>query len=189
MSIALRECVRGLLKLTTLLNMKKTLLGLIASLLVAVGAQANTYTDNNSADVWLNANNTSYTGTFTLAGYNSAAETITSAQATFTFWDSLAFGGSESFSVNMGGDGFSHGSFYWDLSIGQAVISGLSILDSTGALSYTITRTSGEFWLTNASLTATTAARNVPDAGATSILLGLGVLAMVGAKRRLSSIA
>lgn len=168
--------------------MKKLLFSTLVSLLVAVGARANTYTDNNPADVWLNLFNPSYTGQFTLAGYNPAAETITSAAATFTFADPFYFG--ESFTVTMGGDNFSHGSFTGQLVLGQNIVNAWGILDSTGVLSYTVALTSGpltEFWLTNANLTAETTARGVPDSAATSILLGLGAISVIGAKRRFSS--
>jgi len=170
--------------------MKKLLFSTLVSLLVAVGAQANTYTDNNPADVWLNLFNPSYTGQFTLAGYNPAAETITSASATFTFLDNPFRDFGESFTVTMGGDNFSHGSFTGQLVLGENIVNAWGILDSTGVLSYTVALTSGpltEFWLTNASLTAETAARGVPDSAATSLLLGLGAISIIGAKRRFSS--
>ena len=176
--------------------MKKTLLSTIFSLALVAVARANTYSDNNPADVWLNVFNPSYTGQFTLAGYNPAAETITSASATFTFWDnSLWLDQGESLTVNMGGDLFSSGSFSKTLYLGgtDSVINAWGILDSTGVLSYTVSLTSGiltEFWLKNASLTVEATSRNsVPDAGATSILLGLGVIGILGAKRRFASVA
>jgi hypothetical protein len=174
--------------------MKKLLLSTIFSLALVAVARANTYSDNNPADVWLNAFTPSYTGQFTLAGYNPAAETITSASAIFTFWDnSLGFDQGESLTVNMGGDTLSNGSFSGTLNLGGSVVNAWGILDSTGVLSYTVSLTSGiltEFWLKNASLTAEATSRNgVPDAGATSILLGLGVIGILGAKRRFASVA
>ncbi len=171
--------------------MKKLLFSAIVSFLVAVGVQANTYTDDNPALVWLNQYNTSYTGQFTLAGYNPAAETITSASATFTFWDnSLQIDQGESFTLNMGGDILSHGSFSSYLTLGENVVNAWGILDSTGVLSYTVSLTSGkytEFFLTDASLTARTTSRGVPDSAATSLLLGLGAMGLIGAKRRFFS--
>jgi hypothetical protein len=178
--------------------MKKTLLAAIVGLLVAGSGYANTYSDNNPADVWLNALNPSYTGQFTLgSGYNPAAETITSAFAQFTFAD--PFGLSESLNVDLqGGQYFgSSGSFNTALVLSGAIVGNAwGILDSTGALSYTVSITSGgftEFWLTNANLTVGTTTRgngnsnSVPDAGATSLLLALGVIGIVGAKRRFAS--
>jgi hypothetical protein len=179
--------------LNSALNHMKKILGVIASFLIAASVHANTYTDNNQADVYLNVANPSYTGQFTLAGYNPAAETITSANAVFTFWDnSLRIDQGESLTVTMSGDDLSHGSFSGFLTLGDNIVNAWGILDSTGVLSYTVSLTSAwytEFWLTNASLTAETASRSVPDAGATAILLGLGVIGILGAKRRFASVA
>ena len=169
--------------------MKKITTLLLAVFLVTGVAQANFYSDNNPADVWINALNPSYTGMFTLAGYNPAAETITYAHAEFTLWDLV---GNESVKIDMGGDILTHGSFFGTLSLGTDVINAWLVLDSTGALSYTVSRSSGglsEFWLKNAYLGAETVSRNVPDGGATSALLGLGMLLMVGVKRRFRTAA
>jgi len=169
--------------------MKKLILASIFGFAVAASVQANTYSDNNPANVYLNLFNPSYTGEFTLAGYNPATETITSASALFTFWDGW---GSESFSINMGGDIFTHGSFNSYQQIGGDVVNAWGILDSTGALSYTVSRTSGglsEFWLKNANLTVETTARNVPDSGITALLLAVGVAGLLGIKRRLLPVA
>jgi len=172
------------------LNHMKKILGVIASLLVAASVHANTYSDNNPADVLLYSGNPSYTGQFTLAGYNPAAETITSAFAQFTF-GGVAL---DSFTVTMGSDSISHGSFFGVLTVGTATaLNAWGILDSTGVLSYTVALTANSPWesllLMNANLTAETASRSVPDAGATAILLGLGVIGILGAKRRFASVA
>jgi hypothetical protein len=167
--------------------MKKAILAAIFSLSVVASVHAVTYTDNNPANVWLNGLNPSYTGQFTLAGYNPVAETITSAAAEFTFWDAL---GNESFSINMGGDLLTHGSFSGVLVLPTDVVNAWLTLDSTGTLAYTVSLTSGfltEFWLTNASLTAVATARNVPDVGATVVLLGLGIIGILAAWRRFGS--
>jgi len=172
--------------------MRKSFIGIIAGLLIAAGAQATTYVDNNPADIIFDQLHPSYTGHFTLAGYDSSLETITSALAEFTFGDLV---GSESFSVTMDGDGFVHGNIPdWSIiTINLASSNSLSVLDSTGILEYTVTLTSNgrfdAFGMINAKLTAESAARSVPDAGATSLLLGLGVIAMIGARRRFASVA
>lgn len=169
-------------------TMKKTILAAIFSLCITAGAQATTYIDNNPANVWLNALNPSYTGEFTLAGYNPATETITSAVADFTFQDLL--GGNESLRVDLSGDILTSGSFSGKLLLSTGVINSLFTLDQTGILSYTVSLESGcltEFWLDNAKLTAQAGTRNVPDSGATVALLGLGLVGLVAAKRRFRS--
>jgi hypothetical protein len=168
----------------------KKILVIIASLLLTASVQANTYTDNNPADVLLTALDPSYTGQFTLAGYNPAAETITSANAEFSFGGI----GLDSFTITMGADSLSHGSFFGILNVGTSTaLNAWGILDSTGVLSYTVSLTANSPWesllLTNANLTAETASRSVPDSGATAILLGLGVIGILGAKRRFASVA
>ncbi|MEO6995304.1 MAG: VPDSG-CTERM sorting domain-containing protein [Lacunisphaera sp.] len=66
-------------------------------------------------------------------------------------------------------------------------------MDSTGILSYTVALTANSKWeslvVGGARLTAETTSRSVPDAGATALLLGLGVIGLVGAKRRFASVA
>ena len=173
-----------------LIGIMKKLLSLAAGLLVAASAHANFYSDNNPADVWINALNPSYTGEFTLAGYNPAVESISWANVEFTLWDLV---GQESVTINMSGEVFTHSSFSGDLYLGGGVVgSALVTLSDTGALSYTVSRTSGglsEFWLKNAYLGAETSSRRVPDAGATSVLLGLGLMLIIGAKRHLTRVA
>lgn len=171
-------------------HMKKILLTAIACVGIAAIAHANTYTDNNPADVLLFAGNSSYTGQFTLSGYNPAAETITSATATFSF---LGDGFADSFNITMGGDSLSHDTFFGSLVVGTSnALNAWGILDSTGVLSYTVALTANSPWesllLTNANLKAESASRSVPDAGATSLLLGLGVIGILGAKRRFASV-
>ena len=172
--------------------MKKTLLSVFVSLVVAASAHANTYFANNPADVLLTHDNPSYTGQFTLDTYNPATETLTSAEAEFTFVG-LAL---DSFKIVMGGDTLSHGSFFgvfvFDNDLGTSAVNAWGILDSTGVLSYTLSLTANHplgLLLTNANLTVETTSRSVPDAGATSILLGLGVIGILGAKRRFASVA
>lgn len=161
--------------------MKNALLAAAASLFIHVTTSfAGTYSDDNPANVWLNALHPSYTGTFDIAsdGYDSTAETVLSAYAEFLFFDLVL---NESLTVTVGGENFaSHGSFFMFLTIGDDVLgSALLDLDADGILSYTITRASGEFWLKHASLTAITGPRTsqpVPEAGTSVVLLGLGLL-------------
>ena len=168
--------------------MKKALLAIVG-LLVAVSAHATFYSDNNPADVLLYSGNPSYTGQFTLAGYNPAAETIVSAHADFSF---LGIG-YDSFKITIGSDTLTNGNFFGSTAVGDSNLSAWGILDGTGILSYTVSLTTGNrlglLLLTDAHLTAETKSRSVPDAGATSILLGLGVIGILGAKRRFGSVA
>lgn len=153
-------------------------------------ARANTYIDNNPADVWLNALNPSYSGEFTLAGYNPASEYITSATVEFSFFDLPLLGGGESFKVSMDDFSASHASFSGSLMI-DGVLNQFSYdlalqdLSTDGALSYTVTRTSGELWLTNARIEAQSSAKSVPEHGTTVALLGASMVLLVAARRRI----
>ncbi|MCC6821338.1 MAG: VPDSG-CTERM sorting domain-containing protein [Verrucomicrobia subdivision 3 bacterium] len=177
--------------------MKKILaLAVGAALLGGSSAMAITYQDNNPADVWLNAFNTSYSGQFTLAGYNPGIETITSAVATFKLND--AFGGREGYNITVEANPFlSGGSFatslFGTITVGSGITGNiLGILDATGVLDYTITRTSGEFWLTNARLVAQASTRtgtnptSVPDGGTTLAMLGMGLVGVFGLRRKIA---
>jgi hypothetical protein len=166
----------------------------IASILLTASAFATPYADSNPADVWLNGLHPSYTGTFTLDGYNPAVEKITAANVEFLFKDPL--GGSESLKVLMGGYSYTHSSFMGSLTLGGGVgFNGLADLSADGILSYTVSITSGgfsEFWLTNASITATGAPLAittaslvaVPDSGSSIALVVLGLAGIFGAKRK-----
>ena len=168
--------------------MKKLLLSAIVSLLLAGSARANSYSDETSPYGLLSQDNPTYTGQFTLAGYNPAAETITSAAVEFTFLGLRP----DSFKIVMGGDIFTHQSFFGALVVDSGLgVNAWGILDSTGVLSYTVSLTGHSKWLAliEADLTAETTSRSVPDAGATSILLGLGVVGILGVKRRFASVA
>lgn len=165
----------------------KLSLALLFSFLVVASARADFYSDNNPADVWINALNPSYTGEFTLAGYNPAEQAVIWANAEFTLWDLI---GNESVKVGMGDQMFTNGSFSGFLHLGGDVLANaLAKLDNTGALSYTVSRTSGglsEFWLKNARIDVRTSARSIPDSGSTSVLAGLGLLLVISARRWLS---
>lgn len=169
----------------------KKLSALLVSLLLAVGStlKANTYSDNNPADVYINALHPSYTGEFTLAGYDSSVETVVSGFAEFTLWDLQYLGGSESVRISFSDQLFTSGSFGGFITLGGGLsAAALFTLDTTGALSYTVSRNDNsiwsEFWLKNAYLEVQTAPRNVPDSGATAAMLGLGLMGLFLAARR-----
>jgi hypothetical protein len=166
--------------------MKMRILALLACGSLLTVARANTVSDNNPADVWLNVLHPSYSGTFDLVanGYKPGTEVIDSAVATFLFGD-LA-GGSESFRVTLDDMNLPGSDIPWlgTLTLGGEVIgSALMDLQADGILSYTITRERGEFQLLNANLTAQT---HVPDASATAGLVGLGALLLAFVRRKIS---
>lgn len=164
---------------------------LLVSFLLAVGSvvRANTYSDNNPANVWINALNPSYTGEFTLAGYDSSAETVVSGFAEFTLWDAAFLGGNESVRIDLSDQLFTSGSFSGFITLGGGLsAAALFTLDTTGALAYTVSRNDksilSEFWLKNAYLEVQTEPRKVPDTGATAAMLGLGLMGLFLAARR-----
>jgi hypothetical protein len=170
--------------------MRKTILAAILSLSVVASVHAITYIDTNADLVAFDSTHTTYTNNFNLLniGYNPASETITSACAVFGFTD--IWGGKESFTVNLGGNLFSEGSFSAVLLLPEvATGSALFALDETGLLTYTVTRSTGDFQLIGSALIAEASPRNVPDATASVALLGLGVIGIVAAKRRFGSAA
>jgi hypothetical protein len=165
--------------------------GLFGALL-ANTASALTYVDNNPADVWLNPFHQSYTGQFNLLGYgyNPAVEHIDSAVVTFTLWDLPVFGFGESWKIKIEGDLFqTGGNFSGTLNVSDSLSASLlGNLNTDGILDYTVTARCGEFWLANANLTAETVARKIPrtpDSGATAALVGMGMLSLLGLKRRI----
>ncbi|MDB6167894.1 MAG: hypothetical protein JWM88_758 [Verrucomicrobia bacterium] len=162
--------------------MKKLFAAVLTGLTLALCAHADTFTDNNPADVYLNAFNKSYTGTWDLTGYGyvPGSMQVDSAVATFQFFDLL---GSESFTVTWNGNSFSNGSFFGIITLGTGLsATAIGDLSVDGILSYTVTRNSGEFWLTNARLTAQTS--TVPDGSSTAMLIGVALIAMMIVSRR-----
>lgn len=188
--------------------MKKILPLVCLALALTSRLSAVQYTDVNPADVRLDAYaggyvwlpfvgttwvanglyNPSYTGEWTLAGYNPAAETIVSASASFLLWD---LAGSEQYSINFADIAIGGGSFTWFLDTGDINLSGNALVDlsADGSLFYTVTANSGQFWLKEASLVAQSAplppSQPVPDAGTTVSLLGASLVGLAGLRRKL----
>lgn len=177
--------------------MKKLLVAGLLSLAAVTLGRANPLpdiVDSNPANVYLSGlpswlgGSASYQGEFTLAGYNPATMTVTGAEMVFKFFD---FGGSESFNIKLNLTPTENPTVFTSGSIGLTFTSptlnvtgdALVTLDVTGALKYTVTRTSGEFWLDNAKLTAHIAERHVPDGATTAMLLGLGLVGIALAAR------
>jgi hypothetical protein len=132
--------------------------------------------------------NPSYTGEWTLAGYNPAAETIVSASASFLLWD---LAGSEQYSITFADIAIGGGSFAWFLDTGDINLSGNALVDlsADGSLYYTVTANSGSFWLKEASLYAESAplppTQSVPDSGTTVALMGSALVGLVAFRRKL----
>jgi hypothetical protein len=175
---------------------KKLYYSIFAGIALALNAFGAQYVDDNAADVRLDANflgglnplyNPSYTGQFDLTGYgfNPNTQDINSAVATFTLWDTPVLGGSEGYRITVDGiTTASGGSFSGFITLGGAVTGTLlGNLNDDGILDYTVTATSGVFWLLDANLTAE-ATNSVPDGGTTLGLLGLGFLGIVYLRRK-----
>jgi hypothetical protein len=172
--------------------MKKILLlaSIVVGLLAAnAGAITyTTYTDTNSGDVYFNGlfGVNSHTDSFNITnhGYDHATEHVYSATAEFRFEDNFGF--SESLSVVLGGSPFEQtGSFSNWITLSDSVVgSALFDLSADGIVSYTITRTDGEFYLRNATLTAVAGSNSVPDGGTTLALLGMSVIGVFGFQRK-----
>ena len=188
--------------------MKKLLALASLSLALLGGASAASYADVNPADVRLDsyaggylgkywiANplyNPSYTGAFTLAGYDPLAEEIISASVSFKLWDGDLL--NESYSLALSDMAFGGSNFFGSITFGGSVI-GTALLDlsANGALSYTITANTGSFWLKEASLTAESAPiavlpgnapQSVPETSATIVLTAATLLGLLAIKRKI----
>lgn len=117
-------------------------------------------------------------------GFVVGSEVITSASVIFTFFDDMwdpRREREESVTIDLGGDifgGVTPFLFFGNLS------GSLSLLSSSGALDYIVTVTTGDLRLTSATLTA--CSKPVPDSASTVALLGLGLLGLTVARRRLA---
>lgn len=182
------------------MGIMKIIVGTLGGVVIGMSTllHAISYTDTNPADTYLSVVlNPSYTGSWDLVneGYDPITEQIDSAIATFTLVDTV---GSERWTVTVDTQSFASGG-----NIPNATLAGLGTftfannvqgsalvtLDQTGLLSYTVTSTYGNFWLTEASLTAQASERlgyAIPDGGASIAILGLGILSLLGLKRGLA---
>ena len=176
--------------------MKKILLTLIVSGLVVANASAistySTYSDYNLDGVYL-SNGASFTNKFDITQfgqYDPKTEQVYSATAQFLLYDLPFLGGSETLTVSLGGSSFgSSNSFSNFLTIGGNLLgSALFDLNEDGIISYTVTAgPSGGFTLVGSTLKAKVGLAAVPDGGFTLTLLGVALLAIVGAQRKFAS--
>jgi hypothetical protein len=176
-------------------SMMKKLQNLFAvAALLAVGAltsNAAEYsdTDDFSPNIFLGNGVNSYTSTFNLLndGYNPATEQILSAVARFRVSDDGDFFSGETVSVTLGGVAFGSSSDFnfGSITVNNSVVgSVLAELSSTGILTYTVTRTAGDFYLDWADLTAQAGPRGVPDSGLPLAFLGLGLAGLTIVRRK-----
>ncbi len=125
-------------------------------------------------------------GTYNSAlGFTPGVQHILPGSVTIRFLFRDPSGGAETFSVSVGSNTlFSQGSFNIQLVLTSngATASIEGILNSTGMVSYTIRRTTGEFWLDAAYLQATA----LPEGGPDVALLGLGLVALGAVRYKLA---
>jgi hypothetical protein len=79
------------------------------------------------------------------------------------------------------------GAFTTQLHISQGITAFVAgIIDGAGNITYTVTATSGSFTLDAAYMEIETERRNVPEGGATAMLLGLGSLGLGLVRRKIA---
>lgn len=181
--------------------LKKPLALLLAALGFASVSQAAVYVDVDLAgplsyyhlsknDIW--SHNDSYQGTFNILnkGYNPAVERVCDADFWFAFADDSRSDTSEVVKIKVGGltqyQGDVDGTIWnYDFVWGSVGGSLLATLSNTGILNYTVKILSGDTYLKEAGLIATTC--SVPDGGATIALLGMGILGLAAVRRRMTA--
>lgn len=146
---------------------------------------------------FLDGSPNSYTGSLDLAtdGFNPATMDVQSATITFWFADDDRYDASEKVDITVNGvlvadnmevDGLhpesSFASYAFVLNAAQ-----INLLQD-GVVDFTVTRAnSGDTYFKKVSITANGVTNSVPDASATSALLGLGVLGLVALRKRLGA--
>jgi hypothetical protein len=180
-------------------------LAVMASLAIsAVSAQAIQYTDLNLIGVKLDDSKPSYYGEFNIAdwGYNSANQEVTSASVWFALADDATDvkdaldlkGYTETVKIDLGSASGYIGPVEVDLaSLLSGAVTGSLLVDlsADGILKYTISKTSGDFYIGFAKLVADATPKapgsRVPDGGATAALLGLALLGLSAVRRKMRS--
>ncbi len=152
--------------------------------------------DINIHNTLMNAGNLTQTGTFNITIPN--GDVVVGAAAQFWMKDDGLFGDTagESFTVDLGGQFFASGSptlITWSYPLNplnQVLnLTMVADLNNGGDISYTVTRTTGDFIFVKATLEAVTRpgeTQGVPDGGTTAALLGLGMVGLAGLRRKLA---
>lgn len=184
-----RPCVRGNLQ-----GFKKTfvILGLVLVSGV-LNARANLYYDYDYINAVLSSANVNRNGTFDIAvqGYNPSAESIAWAGFAFTFIDSD--NNEDTVRISLGHEVVAYEHIEYGFNIFGGLLAGDALLDlsADGLISYQVRWISGDpFRLMSATLLAETTANapvptRVPDGGTTLAMLGLALLALGWAQKRL----
>jgi len=127
-----------------------------------------------------------------LTGYNPLSEQITGASVVFVLRDDSFFDGQEQVKIDLGSNFFQSGAvldspLIFSILGGSVSGSALLDLDADGVLNYTISSADGDFVAISAFLSATAGPKStsVPDGGSTVALLGLGLLGLGWARRKL----
>lgn len=171
------------------------ILGLVFTFGVT-GARANLYYDQDFHNVVLSPTRTTQYGTFNIAvqGYNPSAESLVWAGFAFTFlgYDDRE----ETVRISLGHEVSSYHHIARGFNLFGGLLAGDALLDlsADGIISYQVRWVSGDpFRLLTASLLAESASNvstpstSVPDGGTTLCLLGVGLLALGCARKRLKS--
>jgi hypothetical protein len=170
--------------------MKKLLLSLVGSGLIAGTAGAALYTDINVYGFTQINQSSPFSGEFDITGgpfgYKPSSEELYDASATFLFTDTDFK--SESLTISLANSPVGTVSTFFGALVIKSSLgnSALSDLSSDGKLSFTINAISGNAYLTGATLSAK-GGTQVPDGGATLTLVGLAFLSILCARRKLVS--
>ena len=163
-------------------------------------ASAALYYDHDYLNTVLGPTRLSKSGSFNIAvqGYSPTAETIDWAGFAFTFIDSD--NKEDTVRISLGHEIVSYENISYGFNIFGGLLTGDALLDlsADGIISYTIRWVSGDPFklLTGTLIAETTANANnptpgapVPDGGATVAMLGLALLALEGARRKLTRVS
>ncbi|MBF0483968.1 MAG: PEP-CTERM sorting domain-containing protein [Candidatus Omnitrophica bacterium] len=170
--------------------MKKLLLMVIlfgAGLLIATQAHALTFVDvvDPEPDVALSMFNPSYTFTHNILdhGFNPATNTITSANISIRFWDQgFDWIATENATISFDGNN-DVANFEVDTGTYSYLVNA-AYLQNDGLLNVTITRTWGNFWFEDSTLTVNANASSVVPEPISLLLMGSGLVGLFGLRRK-----
>lgn len=172
----------------------KTAITSLVLILTASQTKAVLFTDLDTINQKLTAGGpvSTYTSTFNIVddGFIAGTHNVWAAGVTFWLADDGGFGdGGESFTINLFGDNNTFGTSQYTtflvLGVTQIGIDLLASLNNDGILTYSISATSGDFWLKSALLAAEATvtrpledSQSVPDNGSTLILAAFALIGL-----------